>query len=147
MFSARAVSGGQRSARYAACGVWFGYLIHVALVSFGVATLLQSSPAAFKAVKIAGAVYLLWIGSSVFFGKKNSVMCGSETSSSGRSLFKQGFFVSALNPKVAVFFLAYLPQFVDPAKGDPALQLAFLGFVFSLSATFVNMTVGYFEAG
>ena len=138
------VSGGFRSVRYAAFGVWAGYLVHVLLVSLGVATLLQRDPETFKIVKMMGACYLLWIGGSLILKKKEPITATTEQRASKVNLLRQGFLVSALNPKVAVFFLVYLPQFVDTAKGRPAFQLALLGFIFSITATTVNMSAGYF---
>ncbi len=123
----------------AATGVGAGCLVHVASASLGLSAILATSATAFTLVKLAGATYLIWLGLSMCFSsdrktKKQEV----RPDNSNWKIFSQGFFNNALNPKVALFFLAFLPQFVAP--DSPAKPLAFLvlGIIFTINGTLVN---------
>lgn len=111
-------------------GVQTGGLAHVLAASLGVSAIIASSATAFTAVKWAGAVYLVWLGIQRF---RAGDCVGDPTTgrpTTARRLFRQGFLVNLLNPKTALFFLAVLPQFVDPARGSPWLQSMSLGVLF-----------------
>lgn len=129
---ARGVEGGPSAGLVSMLGVQTGALVHVASAAVGLSAVLASSAAAFSAVKWAGAAYLLWLGVRLIFSKDERGDPG-DPASRGRRLsraFAQGVVVNALNPKTALFFLAFLPQFVDPAAGAAWAQVAVLGLVF-----------------
>jgi threonine/homoserine/homoserine lactone efflux protein len=133
---ARTLEHGRRGGLVSTLGVETGALLHVVAATVGVSALVASWPAAMLAVKIAGAGYLLLLGVRAL-GRSGDVVvpeAGSAAASSGQ-LFRQGLLVDALNPKTTMFFLAFLPQFVDPAAGSVALQTLTLGLCFLALAT------------
>lgn len=128
--------GGIKCAIKATGGLALGYLWHILLVSFGLAAILAQLPQALFFFKFLGGAYLLFLGFKMLLSKDHSNR-KSQTSS-----LWSGFLVSASNPKVAVFFLAFLPQFVQDDAGPPTLQLILLGLVFCLTSTLVNLSAG-----
>jgi len=122
-------AGGQRAGALAALGVSSGVLVHTALVAVGVAALLSTSPVAFAALKLCGGAYLCWLGARTLAGTGS---LGSEGEVSRP--FAAGFVTNVLNPKVAVFFLAFLPQFVDDT-GTTTVPV--------LGATYATLTAVY----
>ena len=133
----RGVAQGRPAGIVSALGVEAGALVHVAAAVAGLSTLVASSATAFSAVKYAGAGYLLFLGIQKLRARAELSLADAPPESNAR-LFRQGVIVSALNPKVAVFFLAFLPQFVDPERGAVALQIALLGVLFVVVATVLD---------
>jgi threonine/homoserine/homoserine lactone efflux protein len=129
---ARSIQHGRRAGLASVLGIHVGTLVHIAAATVGLSALILSSAVAFTAVKIAGAVYLVGLGLWTLFGRgaESEVALGGERNL--RRAFAQGIVVNVLNPKTALFFLAFLPQFVDPNAAHPALQIAFLGVLFAL---------------
>ena len=129
---ARSIHEGRRAGLVSVLGIHVGTLAHIAAATVGLSALVVSSAVAFTAVKIAGAVYLIGLGLWTLFSSRAEpdVALGGE--SNLRRAFAQGIVVNVLNPKTALFFLAFLPQFVDPNAPHPALQIAFLGVLFAL---------------
>lgn len=127
---ARSIHQGRRAGLASVLGIHVGTLVHIAAATAGLSALLVSSAVAFTAVKIAGAVYLVGLGLWTLFssGAETEIALGGERRL--RRVFAQGIVVNVLNPKTALFFLAFLPQFVDSDAAHPALQIAFLGLVF-----------------
>ncbi|HEX2317291.1 MAG TPA: LysE family translocator [Thermomonospora sp.] len=123
---------GPRAAVTAVIGVHTGTLIQVAAAVFGLSWLLLSSSVAFTVVKYAGAAYLIYLGVRALISRSQPFTEVEAEPRSKRRLLGEGVLVSALNPKLALFFLAFLPQFVDPSRGSPALQIAVFGLVFVL---------------
>ena len=122
------VAQGTRSGLVSVLGIASGTLVHVLLAVFGLTLLLASSAAVFQFVKYAGAVYLVGLGIYLLTRRISGEASVSERPA--RHLFRvfgQAVMVNVLNPKVGIFFLAFFPQFVDPARGDPALQFFLLG--------------------
>src|SRR5919112_3699123 len=120
---ARSFAGGRRAGLVSMLGVETGGLIHVAGATLGLSALLASSAVAFGVVKYAGAAYLVWLGISRLRAKEPPEL---PPMPDGR-VFRQGVLVNVLNPKTALFFLAFLPQFVDPGAGPVAPQMLVLG--------------------
>jgi threonine/homoserine/homoserine lactone efflux protein len=145
---AQSVDKGRRAGLVSALGIASGGLVHVAAATAGLSALLASSATAFTVVKIVGAVYLIAIGLRRLLARDED---GEETEAAqpaaahGR-LFVQGTVVNVLNPKTALFFLAFLPQFVDPARGSVAAQVAFLGCVFVVLAVLSDSTYALLAA-
>jgi threonine/homoserine/homoserine lactone efflux protein len=116
-------------------GIQVGGLVHVAAAAAGLSALLVRSSVAFNVVKYAGAAYLIFLGLRRILGKEEAETPGATSEKSLRRLFAQGVVINVLNPKTALFFFSFLPQFVDVDAGSVALQIATLGLVFILLAT------------
>jgi threonine/homoserine/homoserine lactone efflux protein len=112
-----------------ALGVEAGSLVHIAAATVGLSAVIASSPTAFAVVKYLGAVYLLSLGVRTLWRRGVSAHAEPEAAPLGRA-FAEGMLVNVLNPKVALFFLSFLPQFIDPGHGSAALQTLVLGAVF-----------------
>lgn len=130
---------GTRAGFSAVFGIWTGACVHVLLAAFGLSAILAASAIAFSAVKWVGAIYLVWLGIQALRSKGEGgfVRAAGETLS-WRLIYRQGVLVSLLNPKVAVFFLAFLPQFVVEGAGPAWLQLAVHGGLIIVVAVFIE---------
>jgi len=129
----RSVSQGRRAGVVSMLGIEAGGLVHVIAAALGLSALLASSAVSFTALKYLGAVYLVYLGIRKFQERGEETDLPSMHRSEAR-LFWEGVLVQILNPKTAVFFLAFLPQFVDPADGAVALQVVVLGLFFTCLA-------------
>ena len=127
-----------------ALGIGVGTLVYTLVIAIGLSALLLSIPILFNAIRYAGALYLAYLGFRMLFAKITKTRGTAEGKPEHiplRSVFRQGVTTNMLNPKVALFFLAFLPQFVDQSKGQVALQLVLLGLMFDTSGTSVNVVV------
>ena len=128
---ARSIGQGRRVGIASVLGVHVGTSVHVAAASVGLSAILVSSATAFSVVKYAGAVYLIGLGLRRLLRPKASDEVGPVArSATPRAAFAEGIVVNVLNPKTALFFLAFLPQFLDPDRGPVALQALALGMTF-----------------
>ena len=128
---ARSVEQGRIAGLVSVCGITTGTLAHVLAATLGLSALLASSALAFAAVKYAGAAYLIYIGVRRLLAHAYAPAARLDLPRRSLTrLYRDGFVVNLLNPKTALFFLAFLPQFVDPARGAAAFQVAFLGLLF-----------------
>jgi threonine/homoserine/homoserine lactone efflux protein len=134
---------GVRGGLLATLGISAGVVVHTLLAAFGVAALLAAHRWAFEALRVLGALYLLWLGVSAWRSEGGGASGAAAPSS--WSILRRGFVTNVLNPKVGLFFLAFLPQFVDPARGAVLWQVLALGALFIVSGTLVN--AGYAAAG
>lgn len=123
----RSIAQGRRAGVLSALGIGTGILIHTLLAAFGLSAILAASAWAFAVVKTAGAVYLIYLGIQALRKKAGSLDAPDLTPTSGWSIYRQGVLCNTLNPKVAIFFLAFLPQFVDPAGRGGPMPFLFLG--------------------
>jgi threonine/homoserine/homoserine lactone efflux protein len=140
---ARSTGEGTRAGVVSAFGVATGALVHLAAITLGLATLLETVPLAYEIVRYAGAAYLLYLGARTILSRpRDDGPSAVEPGRLGR-IFRQGVVTNVLNPKVALFFAAFLPQFADPARGAVIPQLIVLGLLFNLSGTLVNLGVAY----
>ena len=137
---ARSVHQGPKAGILSALGVAAGGLVHVAGAVVGFSALLVSSATAFTVVRWAGALYLVWLGVKTIRSGADAAEVALPPPAPARRLVAQGFVVNVLNPKTALFFLAFLPQFADPARGSVALQLLLLGVTFVAVASSSDMT-------
>jgi threonine/homoserine/homoserine lactone efflux protein len=131
---ARSVEGGRPAGLVSVLGIGAGGFVHVAFAALGLSALLVSSAAAFAVVKWLGVAYLIYLGIGRFLARDEedaAVKVGDEPLT---SVFSQGVIVNVLNPKTALFFLAFLPQFVDPSRGAVTAQIALLGTTFVVIA-------------
>ena len=129
---AQSVGGGRVAGLFSALGVATGGAVHVAAAAIGLSSLLVSSALAFEIVKYAGAAYLVYLGVRRLLAREEPgrVDGAARPARSPWSLYRQGVVVNVLNPKTAIFFLAFIPQFVDPRNGAVPGQIAVLGLVF-----------------
>lgn len=133
------VRGGRQAGFAAMAGIWTGAFVHVLLAAVGLSAILATSAVAFSAVKWAGAAYLIWLGIAALRSKGGSY--GAEigkTANSPLIVLRQGIVVSLLNPKVAIFFLAFLPQFVVPGAGPTWAQLFLHGILIIAVAALIE---------
>jgi threonine/homoserine/homoserine lactone efflux protein len=131
---ARSIAQGVRAGVMSALGIGGGILIHTALAAFGLSALLAASAVAFQVVKLAGAAYLIYLGIQAL--RSQARLSAPETAAATPwRIFRQGVMTNALNPKVAIFFLAFLPQFVDPAAGLGPIPFLLLGGLFVAGGT------------
>ena len=142
--AARSLAGGRDEGLASSLGTGLGGLGHVAAGAVGVSALVLASAEAFALLKIAGAIYLIWLGIRMIrqAGHQSQIAAGMHAVPTGvRRAFSEGILVEALNPKTAAFFLAFLPQFVDPAAGPVWLQFLLLGLVSVVLNTAVDVVV------
>jgi len=140
---------GWRAGAVAALGIGAGTLVHICAAALGLSAILAASATAFTAVKIIGAAYLLYVGISLIRSAGASESPPGTIAvrpASVRSIFVQGFLTNVLNPKVALFFLAFLPQFVASDAGSKPLAFLFLGGIFDLNGTLWNLCVAWSTA-
>jgi len=141
----KSLSDGAKAGIILACGLVSGIVFHTTLVMVGVATLIKSSATAMLLLKIFGAAYLLFLAFGVFKSaraKKQLEMSNEKLAiKKPLALYKRGVLMNVLNPKVLLFFLAFLPQFVDLSQGNASLQILFLGFVFAAQALIIFSVV------
>jgi threonine/homoserine/homoserine lactone efflux protein len=138
--AARTLSGGKRSGMASTFGTALGGLVHVIAGGLGVSAIILASAQLFTALKIAGALYLVWLGIKTF--REAGHPPPAQTISIGaRQAFREGLVVEALNPKTAAFFLALIPQFLDPAAGNSALQFMTLGLISVTLNTLADVVV------
>jgi threonine/homoserine/homoserine lactone efflux protein len=138
---ARSMGQGQKAGVISALGIGVGCLAHTFAAAFGLSALLTSSAVAYDLVKYAGAIYLVYLGARALFGKSRLQERSELIPASLSNNFYQGVVTNVLNPKVALFFLAYLPQFTKAGRGSIAWQIIFLGLLFNVSGTLVNVVV------
>jgi threonine/homoserine/homoserine lactone efflux protein len=129
---ARSVAQGRLAGFVSDLGIHSATLVHVAAAALGLSAVLASSAVAFGAVKYAGAAYLIWLGLRKLLGRAEGAgAAGAGPPLGAWRLFRDGFVVNLLNPKTALFFLAFLPQFVEVGRGRVAMQIAVLGLLFT----------------
>lgn len=126
-------------------GCALGCLSHTLLAALGVSALLAASPVAFTALKVLGGLYLIWLGYHALRSKGGAQAAAVTADETAGRLFLKGVFANAINPKVVLFFLSFLPQFVVASQGHPSLQTAALGIVFTLQAVVLFGLLGYFS--
>lgn len=149
--AARALAGGRAEGVASSCGTGLGGMVHVVAGALGVSAVVLASAELFTALKLIGAAYLVWIGvRTILSARKDaaSLEAGLAAPPVGaRRAFREGVLVEALNPKTAAFFLAFVPQFVDPAAGPVALQFVVLGFVSVALNTLADILVAFGASG
>ena len=130
--TSRSIGLGRSAGLVSALSIGVGTLVHVAAAAVGLSALLMSSAAAFSAVKYLGAAYLIYLGVQKLRTEESFDLSQEARRANLSRVFGQGVVVNILNPKTALFFFAFLPQFVDASRGNVALQIVFLGTLFAL---------------
>ena len=138
--AARTLSGGRRAGIASTFGTALGGLVHVIAGGLGVSAIILASAQLFTVLKLAGALYLIWLGIRTI--REAGRLPTEPTGAIGfKRAFREGIVVEALNPKTAAFFLAFIPQFLEPAAGHPALQFMTLGLISVTLNTFADVIV------
>jgi len=138
------ITRGRKAAIVTALGMCSGISIHSTAAALGISALFYSSAVAFNLVKFAGVFYLLYLAIKTV-GSRSSFTPGPKASLPSSALFRRGFIMNVLNPKVALFFLAFLPQFVTPSSGHLPLQMLLLGALFMIQAVMIFSLIGWFS--
>ena len=138
---ARSSGGSVRAGIVSALGIGAGCFVHMLAAVAGLSALVAQSAIAFEILKYAGAAYLVYLGLRSIFDRSSSTTRETSHTRSMSRIFWQGVLTNVLNPKVALFFLAFLPQFIDASKGSLSLQILFLGTWFNVMGTLVNILV------
>lgn len=146
--AARTLAGGRAEGIASSFGTGLGGMVHVLTGSLGVSAIVLTSAELFTALKLVGAAYLVWLGFRTFQSARReaaTVLDGGAAAPpvGARRAFREGVLVEALNPKTAAFFLAFIPQFVEPAAGAVALQFVVLGFVSVALNTLADILVAF----
>ena len=139
----RALAQGRKAALISAAGLSLGLAAHTLFAAFGVSVLLKTSELAFTALKVAGAGYLLWMGIQMWRAAPRIDIHAAGDRLDPKALFLQGSLSALLNPKLALFFLAFLPQFVPADSASPALDTVLLGLAFGAVGIPVQAAAGW----
>ncbi|MDF1732987.1 MAG: LysE family translocator [Minwuia sp.] len=138
---ARSLGQGRRAGVISAAGLSAGAMVQVLAATAGLSAMLMASATAFGIIKLLGAAYLVYLGLRTLFRRQDRLNTGQTMSGTARRIFLDGIVVNSFNPKIAIFFLAFLPQFVDPAIGSASTQLLILGMIFVSLAFMVDSTL------
>lgn len=135
---------GSRAGLTVTLGLCTGLIVHTTAVALGVAAIVQASDVAYTALKLAGAGYLLYLAWLAFTAAPADEIDGAAPQLRLRRLYGRGIIMNVTNPKVSIFFLAFLPQFADPARGSLAAQILLLGAVFAVATVLVFGSIAVF---
>jgi threonine/homoserine/homoserine lactone efflux protein len=141
---ARTLAAGRREGVQSSAGTFVGGLFHVMAAALGVSAILAASAVAFHTVKYAGAAYLVWLGIRMILSRNEAMPEKTETPKG--NAFRQGIFTEVLNPKTALFFLSFIPQFIAPERGHVFWQFAVLGILSVTMNTAADLAVVYLAA-
>jgi threonine/homoserine/homoserine lactone efflux protein len=129
---AQSISMGRTAGFIITLGLCTGLMVHTAVVALGIAAIFQTSVLAFNVLKYIGAAYLLYLAWKAFTARGSGIRPDGEPRLSRASLYRRGIIMNVTNPKVSLFFLAFLPQFTSPSNGSITVQIVTLGFAFIL---------------
>ncbi|WP_075981764.1 LysE family translocator [Bacillus massilinigeriensis] len=142
----RSISQGKKAGIYSALGISLGSVVHTLLAAFGLSIILTQSLLLFTLVKIMGAAYLVYLGIKMLMAKRsNQNTIISEQTATFNKIFIQGLLTNITNPKVALFFLAFIPQFIDGSQSGP-IPFLLLGLTFCCTGGFWNILVAVFSS-
>ncbi|WP_210611160.1 LysE family translocator [Priestia flexa] len=141
---AQSISNGKNAGIATAFGLCTGLIVHISATILGVSALLYQSSIAFSIIKYAGAAYLLYLAYKAFTAKSSPLEVQKAQQVSYGALYKKGIIMNILNPKVSLFFLAFLPQFVTDSHGSAAFQMLVYGITFLVQALFVFALISLF---
>jgi threonine/homoserine/homoserine lactone efflux protein len=142
---ARSLGGGREEGLRSTAGTGIGGLVHVAAAAAGLSAIIATSATAFSAVRYAGAAYLIWLGAKALLGRDDAEL--GERAPAPANALRQGVVTEALNPKTALFFLTFLPQFCQPENGPVAAQVLVLGAASVALNTLVDVAVAFAAGG
>lgn len=142
---AQSISQNKKAGIITALGLCSGLIVHITAASLGISAIVYQSAVAFAIVKYAGAAYLLYLAWQSFREREADFTISNQTSLNYESLYKKGILMNLLNPKVSLFFLAFLPQFVDKTSGHVSMQMLILGIIFMFQALIIFTAVSVFS--
>jgi len=142
----RSIAQGRRTGIYSVLGTSAGCVVHTVLAALGLSVILAQSAMVFMMVKIAGAVYLGYLGLTMLLAKAPLAAAPTQAAMSPKDTFWQGLIIDVLNPKVALFFLSFLPQFIDPQNSYGIIPFLILGLTFIVTGALWLLFVVYFSA-
>jgi threonine/homoserine/homoserine lactone efflux protein len=144
----RSIAQGREAGIASALGICVGSLFHTCAAALGVSAILATSAAAFGAIKLLGGAYLVFLGVKILVARRRELSLPSNfRRRTTTAAFRQGFLTNVLNPKVALFFLAFLPQFIDPASSAKLLAFLMLGLTFVTTGTIWCLLLAWFASG
>lgn len=142
----RSISQGRKAGVYSVFGIISGSLIHTLLVAFGLSIILTKSILVFNIIKLVGVIYLIYLGIKMLLDKTNASISASESQKENlRKIYIQGMLTSLTNPKVSLFFIAFLPQFIDTKNSSP-IPFIILGLTFSITGLLWCLFIAYFSS-
>lgn len=142
----RSIAQGKRAGIYSVLGISSGIAVHTLLAALGLSAILAASPYAFLAVKLMGALYLGYLGITTLLAKENTLLSLSNSVMRPKDIYLQGLLTNVLNPKVGLFFLSFLPQFITPSTPYGLLPFVFLGVTFLITGTLWCLLLVLFSA-
>lgn len=143
----RSIAQGREAGVASALGICVGSIFHTCAAALGLSAILATSAFAFSAIKILGGAYLVFIGIKMFIDRRGELSLPSNfRRGTTAAAFRQGVLTNVLNPKVALFFLAFLPQFIDPASGTKVVAFLFLGLTFVTTGTIWCLILAWFAS-
>lgn len=142
--TAQSISQNKQAGIFTTLGLCTGLFVHIAAATFGISAIIYKSSVAFTVVKYAGALYLLYLAWQSFRAKEAVFKVDEQRKQAYFSLYKRGIIMNLLNPKVSLFFIALLPQFVNESSGFVPLQMLTLGVIFLIQALLVFFAVSFF---
>lgn len=134
---------GRKAGIFIILGLCTGLFVHIAAVSLGVAAIFKTSTIAFTVLKVVGAAYLLYLAWQAFHAGNTRISASNDNPAGGRALYVRGILMNVTNPKVAIFFLAFLPQFADPSRGPVSIQIIVLGVIFMATAFVIFSAISW----
>jgi threonine/homoserine/homoserine lactone efflux protein len=140
----QSISQGKKAGVATASGLCTGVLVHTTAAALGISALVYKSALAFELVKYVGAAYLLYLAWSAFRESEELISSGPVRENNSFALYRRGIFMNVLNPKVALFFLAFLPQFVNVNAGSIPMQMSSLGVIFMIQAWLIFSAISIF---
>ncbi|MDR3563020.1 MAG: LysE family translocator [Negativicutes bacterium] len=143
----RSISQGRGAGIYSTLGISAGCAVHTLLAALGLSVLLSQSAMAFMLVKTAGALYLCYLGATTLFAKNNALVLSTENVKSNKALFLQGLITDVLNPKVALFYISFLPQFINPTNAYGIMPFLLLGMTFITLGAIWCLSLVFFSSG
>ncbi|WP_410985587.1 LysE family translocator [Bacillus cereus] len=141
----RSISQGRKAGVYSVFGIITGSLVHTLLVAFGLSIILTKSIVLFNTIKVIGVIYLVYLGIKMIFDKTNVAFQASSNKLNIRKIYLQGLLTSLTNPKVSLFFIAFLPQFIDTKASGP-MPFIILGLTFTVTGLLWCLFVAYFSS-
>ncbi|MEB9684732.1 homoserine lactone transporter [Bacillus thuringiensis serovar pingluonsis] len=141
----RSISQGRKAGVYSVLGIITGSLVHTLLVAFGLSIILTKSVLLFNTIKVIGVIYLVYLGIKMILDKTNVAFQDSSNKLNIRKIYLQGLLTSLTNPKVSLFFIAFLPQFIDTKASGP-MPFIILGLTFTVTGLLWCLFVAYFSS-
>ncbi|WP_436878862.1 LysE family translocator [Mammaliicoccus sciuri] len=142
----RSISQGRDAGIYSALGVSVGAVVHTILSGLGLSVILQTSVVLFTIIKIVGAVYLIYLGIQMFISKQSSISINKTVYQSRRKLFVQGVITNVTNPKVALFFISFIPQFISVDNQYGPIPFLILGSIFAIMGAITSFIIAIFSS-